>query len=135
MKMLWILITAAGLLASTAHVNAQSGAQQGTWINDHGSALVIHSIGPDGALMGTYSNGIPDYKCRGVAFPIVGWVDGEKISFTTRWKNASVDCASITSWTGYFRQGALLAEWVLVYVDDTANQPKVRLGSDQYKRK
>lgn len=112
---------------------AQTPPVTGTWANDHGSVLVINSVGPDGSIAGTYANNAPDYKCGGVAFPIVGWMDGPRISYTVRWKNASVDCASITSWTGYFNGSRLGTEWVLTYEEYGAS--RVRTGSDSYTRR
>lgn len=104
----------------------------GTWANDHGSVLVIQSVGPNGSVTGTYANNAAGYKCAGAAFPITGWTDGPRISYTVRWKNASLDCASITSWTGYFNDGRLGVEWVLTYEENGAS--KVRIGSDSYRR-
>lgn len=105
----------------------------GTWANDHGSVLIINSVGPDGGITGTFANNAPGYKCGGVAFPIVGWMDGPRIAYTVRWKNASVDCASITSWTGYFNEGRLGVEWVLTF--DEYGAPRIRTGSDAYIRR
>jgi len=112
---------------------AQTPAVTGTWANDHGSVLVIQSVGADGSVSGTYANNAPGYKCAGVTFPIVGWMDSSRISYTVRWKNASVDCASITSWTGYFNEGRLGVEWVLVYEEN--GTPRLRAGSDSYARR
>ena len=123
------------LLPMSVVVQAQSpGGREGIWANDHGSQLVIRTIGPDGSLSGTYANNAPNYECRGVAFPIAGWLDGDMISYTTRWKSGAADCKSITSWTGYFREGRLAVEWVLVYRDAAEGRPKVRTGADFYKR-
>lgn len=113
--------------------SAQAPAVIGTWANDHGSVLVIQSVGTDGSVTGTYSNNASGYKCAGVAFPIVGWMEGARISYTVRWKNTAVDCASITSWTGYFNDGRLGVEWVLVYEENGAS--RLRAGSDSYTRR
>ncbi|WP_289294798.1 avidin/streptavidin family protein [uncultured Reyranella sp.] len=125
-----------GLSLAAAAVVPRAGAQSpsvvGTWANDHGSVLVVASVGPDGSLSGTYANNAPGYKCAGIAFPLVGWMDGPRISYTVRWKNASIDCASITSWTGYFNDGRLGVEWVLTYEENGAT--RVRIGSDSYRR-
>lgn len=125
-----------GLLLTAAAVAPRAGAQSpsviGTWANDHGSVLIIGSIGPDGSVTGTYANNAPGYKCAGIAFPLLGWMDGPRISYTVRWKNASVDCASITSWTGYFSDARLGVEWVLTYEENGAS--RVRIGSDSYRR-
>jgi hypothetical protein len=125
-----------GVLLAAAAVGPRAGAQSpsviGTWANDHGSVLVIASVGPDGSVTGTYANNALGYKCAGIAFPLVGWMDGPRISYTVRWKNASVDCASITSWTGYFNDARLGVEWVLTYEENGAS--RVRIGSDSYRR-
>lgn len=124
------LVAAPGL--ATQQAAAQTFPVTGNWANDHGSVLVIKSVGPDGGIVGTYANNTPGYKCAGVAFPVVGWMDGQRISYTVRWKNASVDCASITSWTGYFSEGRLGVEWVLAYAENGVS--RVRTGSDSYRR-
>ena len=129
-SILGLSLAALGLVPQQAA--AQSAAVTGTWANDHGSVLVIQSVGADGNVAGTYANNAPDYKCRGIAFPIVGWMDGPRISYTVRWKNAGVDCASITSWTGYFNEGRLGVEWVLAYEEYGAS--RIRTGSDSYMR-
>ena len=131
MKGLRLLVSAIVLLAAAACATAQSGSPQATWVNDHGSTLVIQSVAPDGKLTGTYSNDLPDFKCRGVVFPLTGWMDGDRISYTVRWKNAAVDCTSTTSWSGYFSGGVLLANWTIVY-RDSDGQTKSRTGSDRY---
>lgn len=123
-------LSLAALALTPDGANAQSASVTGTWANDHGSVLVIQSIGPDGKVTGTYSNNAAGYKCAGVAFPLVGWMDGQRISYTVLWKNASVDCNSITSWTGYFNQGRLGVEWVVTF--DEYGAPTVRTGSDSY---
>ncbi|WP_428682735.1 avidin/streptavidin family protein [Reyranella sp.] len=130
-SILGLSLAALGLVPQQAA--AQSPSVTGTWANDHGSVLVIRSVGTDGSVAGTYANNAPGYKCGGIAFPIVGWMDGPRISYTVRWKNASVDCTSITSWTGYFNDGRLGVEWVLTYEEQDGS--KVRIGSDSYRRK
>lgn len=125
-------LSLAALCAVAQPTSAQSPSVTGTWANDHGSTLVIQSIGADGSVTGTYASSTPGYKCAGVAFPLVGWMDGPRISYTVRWKNASVDCAQITSWTGYFNGTRLGVEWVLSYDDN--GTPKVAAGSDSYTR-
>ncbi len=122
----------AALCVAVPLANAQSPSVTGTWVNDHGSTLVIRSTGADGSVTGTYANSTPGYKCAGVAFPIVGWMDGQRISYTVLWKNASVDCNSITSWTGYFNAGRLGVEWVVTF--DEYGAPTIRTGSDSYVR-
>jgi hypothetical protein len=126
-------LSLSALWAAAPQASAQSPSVTGTWANDHGSTLVIQSIGADGSVTGTYASSAPGYKCAGIAFPIVGWMDGSRISYTVRWRNASVDCASITSWTGYFTEGRLGVEWVLAFEEYGAS--RIRTGSDSYTRR
>lgn len=125
-------LSLAALCAAAQPASAQSPSVTGTWANDHGSVLVIQSIGANGTVTGTYANNAAGYKCAGVAFPLVGWMDGQRISYTVLWKNASVDCNSITSWTGYFNAGRLGVEWVVTFDENGA--PTIRTGSDSYVR-
>ena len=127
------LCLVAALNPAAQQAVAQTPTATGTWANDHGSVLVIGSVGPDGSVTGTYSNNAKGFKCAGVAFPLVGWMDGPRISYTVRWRNASVDCAQITSWTGYFNGARLGVEWVLTYDDNGTS--KVAAGSDSYTRR
>jgi hypothetical protein len=120
------------LMALPAVAGAQSFAPQTTWVNDHGSVLVIQSIGPDGSLTGTYSNSAPGSPCNNVAFPLAGWVDGDRIIYAIRRKNAAVDCGSVTSWTAYLYGGRLYAEWSLAYWDSASNRPMPNRGVDSY---
>ncbi len=122
------------LLTGPIAAHAQTGGHEGTWANDHGSQLVVASVGANGSVSGTYANNSPGFECRGVAFPIAGWLDGNMISYTTRWKNEALDCKSITAWTGYFHDGRLAVEWVLTYQDAVEGRPKVRTGTDFYRR-
>ncbi len=126
-------LSLAALCAAAQPASAQSPSVTGTWVNDHGSTLVIKSVSPDGSVTGTYANNATGFKCAGIAFPLVGWMGGPRISYTVRWRNVSVDCTQITSWTGYFSGARLGVEWVLTYDDNSSS--KVTAGSDSYTRR
>ena len=79
-----VLSLTASLSLAAGQVAAQSVPMAGTWANDHGSVLVISSVCADGSVTGTYSSSAPGYKCAGIAFPIVGWLDGPRISYIVR---------------------------------------------------
>ena len=132
MKILTSVAFAMGMLAVPALAGAQSFAPQTTWINDHGSVLVIQSIAPDGRLEGSYSNSMPGTPCDNVAFPVAGWVDGERITYSIRRKNASVDCGSVSSWTGYLANGRIYAEWSTGQWDAHTAQARLTRGTDVY---
>lgn len=139
MKAPTLFICAAAALAAPfaapTTADAQSIKPQTRWVNNHGSELVIQSIGPDGSLTGTYSSSLPDYRCRNVAFPVVGWVVGDLISYTMRASNSVIQCGTITSWTGYVRDGRLQAEWSLAYTDTETFYPGLTRGTDIYRPK
>ena len=135
MKVLPLFICAAAALALPMTAGAQSLKPQTRWVNNHGSELVIQSIGPDGSLTGTYSSSLHNFPCRNIAFPVVGWVDGDRITYAMRTRAGSVDCKSVTSWTGYLQGGRLYAEWSLAYFDTEANRPTLNRGTDVYRPK
>ncbi|MEI7871232.1 MAG: avidin/streptavidin family protein [Alphaproteobacteria bacterium] len=135
MKAMTLSICAAAALAAPTSADAQSISPQTRWANNHGSELVIQSIGADGRLAGTYSQDVPGYACRGVAFPIVGWVDGDRISYTMRARNESVNCEFITSWTGFVQNGQLYAEWSVVQWNAEAGRQWLTRGTDVYRPK
>jgi hypothetical protein len=129
------LLAGATLLTVAAAAQAQTPAANTRWVNDHGSELFLESIAPDGRLTGTYSSSLPSFACRNIAFPLVGWMDCDRIAYAVQWKNASVDCAQITSWTGFARNGRIFVEWSLVYRDAIEGRPNLSRGFDQYKPK
>lgn len=129
------LLAGGAFLALAAAAQAQTPAANTRWVNDHGSELFIESIAPDGRLTGTYSSSLPNFKCRNIAFPLAGWMDGDRIAYSIQWKNADVDCAQITSWTGFARHGRIFVEWSLVYRDAIEGRPNLSRGFDQYRPK
>ncbi|MBN9536748.1 MAG: hypothetical protein J0H77_08500, partial [Alphaproteobacteria bacterium] len=44
------------LLTGPIAAHAQTGGHEGTWANDHGSQLVVASVGANGSVSGTYAN-------------------------------------------------------------------------------
>lgn len=65
----------------------------GQWVNERGSAVTLSC---DGArLSGVYNTnvGAPD---KGQSFPLVGWAEGDNVSFTVNFKGYG----SITAWVG-----------------------------------
>ncbi|MCF8534184.1 MAG: avidin/streptavidin family protein [Reyranella sp.] len=135
MKMPTTFLLILAMLAAPSAAGAQSIGPRSTWANDHGSVLVIQSVAPDGRLTGTYSSSQPDYPCRNIAFPLVGWVAGDTIAYAMRAKSESKDCGTITSWTGALRDGKLYAEWSLATIDPQSKKPVLSHGTDIYHRK
>ena len=102
------------------------------WKNDRGSDLTITDISTDGVLTGIYVNRAAGFKCKNTPYPVSGYVYGDKIVFSVRWKNATEDCAALTTWAGYLSNGRLVADWMLVYTDTPLKYPFQMLGTDYF---
>lgn len=129
------LVALAVVLGATAGC-AQNIPPNSTWVNQRGSTLRIVSIdSATGALRGEYINQAAGFECKGTPYVATGWVDSEKIAFSVHWKNATADCKSITSWTGYLEKGFLVTDWDLTYIDAELGRPAVIRGSDTFTKK
>ncbi|UCI06277.1 avidin/streptavidin family protein [Mesorhizobium sp. B1-1-8] len=118
-----VALTFIFLFGLATAVSAQS-LQPGTsWVNEGGSEFTISAVGADGALSGTYVNKVSGFDCQNEPMAVNGWVDGNLISFSVRWKNANKDCASITTWTGYYASNKLYTDWDLVYTASDTGLP------------
>jgi Avidin family len=93
--------------------------------------LTIQSIAADGSFTGSYVNRAPGTQCLNSPFKAVGWIDGTKISFSVHWKNATADCQSIASWTGYLLNRQIRTEFALIYLDQQG-QPTFWNGKDTF---
>jgi hypothetical protein len=124
-----LLLLALGGAAAAAPIEAGT-----IWRNDRGSTLVIRSIDADGRLAGDYVNAAPGFPCQGTPFPVIGWLAGEKIVFSVRWKNASEDCGSLTTWAGFIADGVLVTEWSLVRTDPQSGKGMVLHGASRFTR-
>lgn len=128
-------LTALLLITTVSTAYAQSIQAGSTWVNAGGSELSIASIGSDGAILGTYVNKVKGFSCKNEPMNLTGWLDGDLISFTVRWKNKNVDCKSITSWTGYFASGKIFTEWDLVYTASSTGLPTHLKDSNVFEKK
>jgi hypothetical protein len=130
------VIVALGLVLAATAGCAQTIPANSIWENQRGSMLKITSIdGTTGALVGEYVNQAAGFACKGTPYPVTGWVEGEKIGFSVRWKNATADCKSITSWTGYLEKGLLVTDWDLAYTDSSLGHATNMRGSDIFHKK
>jgi hypothetical protein len=119
-----------GLLALPIAAHSQSLLPQTTWANDH-ARFTIQSIDSEGKLTGTYENIGPNFSCAGQVFPVTGWVDGEKISYSVRRKNPG-NCTPVEAWTGFVREGELLVELLAVSSDGTKDV--ILKSADRYRK-
>jgi len=127
----WLLSGLVLLCSATCH--AQSIQPNTRWVNQRGSILTITSIGADGQIGGSFVNHAKKFACKDDAYPINGWTDGQKISFSVRWKIVGHDCNSITAWVGYMTGAQITTEWTLVYVADSSHAPAILRESDIFK--
>ncbi len=128
----FVLALAIVILAQVG-VSAQGIQPGSTWVNHRGSQLTISAIGADGAITGTFVNKAPGFDCQNEGFPVSGWVEGDLINFAVRWKNANVDCRSVTAWSGYLAAGRMTTHWSLVYTDGHEKRPAHMFGSDFFR--
>lgn len=131
----WFVVSLIVLAANTTF--AQDPQKQGlralsAWTNQSGSTLYIDSVAPSGQLTGSYINRAQGFGCQNTAYPVTGWVYGTAITFTVLWENAVESCNSITSWTGFYFQGAITTLWQLVMNGSTSTGQIVQ-GSDVFK--
>ena len=113
------------------HAQTSSLPVQTVWQNDH-ARLVIQSVDAEGKLVGTYQNSGSGFLCADIAYPVTGWVDGDRITFSTRRKDPR-NCTNVQAWTGFVRDDELLVEFVAIYWNGTANVAVN--GSDRYRRR
>ena len=103
------------------------------WTNQSGSTLYIDNISPTGQIAGHYINRAQGYGCQNTSYPATGWVYGSAITFTVNWMNAAASCNSITSWTGFYNQGAITTLWQLV-INGSTSTSQIIQGGDVFKQ-
>lgn len=113
----FVVLVAGGMFAWISAGSAQSLQPGATWTSQRGSTLTIEAVAADGSFTGSYINRATALPCPNSPFKVSGWIDGQKISFSVRWRNATNDCHSITSWTGYLSDRLIATEFALVYVN------------------
>jgi hypothetical protein len=124
-----LMVVAASALSSGSGL-AQSLNAGSLWTNQSGSTLQIDAVAADGSFTGTYVDHAADVACRNTPFRASGWIDGEQIAFSVRWINATVNCQSITSWTGYIGPKGLLMQWVRAH--HPHGRPSIATGKDTF---
>jgi hypothetical protein len=102
-------VACAQVPASTP-ASAPASVSASVWTNDH-ARLVIQSVGPDGRLSGTYQNFGSHFSCAGIVYPVTGWLDGDRISYTALRKDQR-NCTAMESWLGTIRGNELVVEFI-----------------------
>lgn len=100
------------------------------WANDH-AKLVIQSVGPDGRLAGTYQNWGVNFSCSFIEYPVTGWLDGDRIGFTTL-RQDHRNCTYMETWMGVIRGNELLVDFMALGARD--GRPEILRGADSYRR-
>jgi len=107
-----------------------------TWKNELGSEMTV--VQTDQALVGKYVSPASGTN-QTVEGPLVGWVDGQVISFTVNWTTLP----SITTWAGHLvkgdRKDAIETLWQLALTMANPDDPldlweSVFAGADRFTR-
>lgn len=134
MKIRAAFLIVATLVSMAAHARdlARAAIQASSaWTNQRGSTLYIDSVAPNGQLTGHYINRAQGFNCQNIAYPVVGWIYQNAITFTTIWQNPVESCNSITSWTGFYDNGQISTLWQLV-VNGSSSTNQILQGSDTF---
>ncbi len=124
-------IAAFALFMLPAVACAQSAAPpSAVWTNDH-ARLVIQSVAPDGRLSGTYENLGGSFACSGTVYPVTGWHDGDRVSFTTLRRDPR-NCTAMESWMGVIRGSELVVD--IIALGTRGTEVEIKRGADVYRR-
>lgn len=117
--------------SALSRVLAGSGGQvdfTGTWTNELGSSVELRQEGS--MLTGHYKS----QKAAGpnpATGPLVGFVDGELITFTVHWD----EYQAITSWTGRLEDEGITALWQMTSREpDGSEWAGITAGADEFWR-
>lgn len=128
-RVVWTLLI---LFISTAS-HAQRPSLTAKWVNQRNSEMTITSVDAQGLVTGTYINKASGFGCQNTSYPLTGWTDGVRMAISVRWKNATDDCNSITSWIGSLEGDVLKLQWKIVYIDEQG-KPAFKDGADDFSR-
>jgi hypothetical protein len=123
---LLVIITVAG-------ANAQNLQVPSTWINQQNSVLVITSIDSKGHFRETYENRNVGSPCEDL-FDMKGAVVGNQVNFVVVWKNATVECGSVTAWKGMLPSTQIRSDWELAHGNEDTGLIVTQTGSDTFVR-
>jgi len=122
-------------LLFTSVVAAAQGLPAGSrWENQRGSYLFVDASGADGSFSGRFWNRAPGYGCHDT-FAAAGRVIGNRVRFVVDFRNAVMDCRTVTVWTGTVRGRVLSTKWRLVYRPRPPAPPQILSGTDEFQRR
>lgn len=107
-----LAVLMAALMGGSVCARAQAIAVPAVWGNDH-ARLVIQSVDAGGKLTGTYENFGSNFSCTGLVYPVTGWIDGDRITYSVIRKDPR-NCTTIQSWTGMVRGNVLQVDFVAI---------------------
>nr|6HDV_A Chain A, Afifavidin [Afifella pfennigii]6HDV_B Chain B, Afifavidin [Afifella pfennigii]6HDV_C Chain C, Afifavidin [Afifella pfennigii]6HDV_D Chain D, Afifavidin [Afifella pfennigii] len=104
-----------------------------SWVNQDGSTMTL-VFGAGNSVSGFYVNNAPGFGCQGTPYPLVGLTWGNFIGFTVAWDNATANCNSVTSWTGFAEAAGsdvtIVTDWNLAYQGSSSGE--IQQGSDTF---
>ena len=124
------VLVAPGLALAQSAAPGQAAAPAAVWTNDH-ARLVIQSVGPDGRVSGTYENVGPQLPCAGTVYPVTGWLDGERMSWTAL-RHDPRGCTPMQAFIGVIRGNELDVEFLALETQGT--RAAIAKGADRYRR-
>jgi Avidin family len=127
--LLGVLLWAAAILTA----DAQSLPVPSTRTNQANSILVIESIDSKGHFKGTYENKAVGSPCEDI-FDMKGTDIGNRVNFVVVWKNAVVECGSITAWKGVISSTQINSDWELAHGSEDTGEIVTQTGSDTFAR-
>ncbi|WP_197031631.1 avidin/streptavidin family protein [Mesorhizobium ciceri] len=103
-----------------------------TWINERGSVLTVQSVdASSGKILGNFTNNAPNTACLGTpGFDLAGKIENDDVKLYVTFKNQSMDCRTITLWTGKLAGDKITTIWELVYL--TPDGFSTATGSDTF---
>lgn len=107
-----LAVLAAAFIGGSTCAQAQAITAPSVWANDH-AKLVIQSVDAEGRLSGTYENSGFNFSCAGLVYPVTGWIDGDRITYSVIRKDPR-NCTPIQSWTGVVRGNMLEVDYVAI---------------------
>ncbi|RUU02211.1 hypothetical protein EOD23_20255 [Mesorhizobium sp. USDA-HM6] len=127
----WLFLKVVSIAVVCPHlVQAQGLPAPSTWVNQRGSVLTVQSVdASSGKIVGNFVNNAPDTACLGSpGFDLAGKIENDDVKLYVTFKNQTMDCRSITLWTGNLSGDKITTIWELVYL--TPDGFSTATGSD-----
>ena len=124
------LLPAASCAQAPAPAPPSVSSSPSVWSNDH-ARLTIQSVDGGGRITGTYENFGSRFSCTGIVYPVTGWLDGDRISYTALRRDRR-NCTPMESWMGTIRGNELVVEYIALAWQ--GSEVVILKGIDAYRR-